>query len=128
MIKMNKISNRWLIPVIFTILLLSACDKYLGVEPKGKRLLKTVTDFELWLESDFLQSQIPTELNSLGDTGDNTSLSNPPVMNDWVYTWQEQFSNDPKSTPVFGATLYKAIIIITQSCQVLTMLREVQMS
>lgn len=106
---MNKISNRWLIPVIFTILLLSACDKYLGVEPKGKRLLKTVTDFELWLESDFLQSQIPTELNSLGDTGDKTSLSNPPIMNDWVYTWQEQFSNDPKSTPVFWSTLYKAI-------------------
>jgi len=106
---MNKISKKWLIPIIFTILLLSSCDKYLGVDPKGKRLLKTVTDFELWLESEFLQTQIPVALNDLGDTRDNKSLQNPPGINDWMYTWQEQFTNDPKSKPVLWADLYQAV-------------------
>ncbi len=106
---MNKISNKWLIPIIFTMLILSSCDKYLGVEPKGKRLLKTVTDFELWLESEFLQTMVPIALNYLADTRDNSSLTVPPGINDWMYTWQEQFTNDPKSKPTLWADLYQAV-------------------
>ena len=106
---MNKIRYKWLIMAVIVLLLQTSCDRYLDIQPKGYRLLSTIEDFELWLESDFLQTQVPSELNHLADTKDNNSLTSPPAMGDWLYTWKEQFSEDPKATPVLWAHLYKVI-------------------
>lgn len=106
---MNRNRYKWIIMAVIGLLLGHSCDKYLDIQPKGFRLLRTIEDFELWLESDFLQTQVPSELNYLADTKDNNSLSNPPAMSDWLFTWQEQFNEDPKATPMIWAHLYKAI-------------------
>lgn len=98
--------------IIFILLLFSvlSCDKYLSIEPKGVRLLSTIEDYNLWLESDVLQTQVPIELNYLGDTKDLTNLTNPPLMGmESLYTWQKQFSQEPKATPLLWAQLYKVI-------------------
>jgi len=107
---MNKNIHKWFILALLSVLVLTSCDKYLDVQPKGMRLLSTVTDFELWLESDFLQTQVPFHLNLLGDTKDNTTIKNPPVMGtDWIFSWQKQFSNELKATPAIWSDQYKAI-------------------
>ncbi len=107
---MNKIRYKWFLLAVIALLLQTSCDKYLNVQPKGFRLLNTLEDFELWLESEFLQSQVPIELDYLGDTRDNHLLANPPAMGrDWLYTWQPQVNEDPTATPVLWAHLYKVI-------------------
>lgn len=107
---MKKNKTILIIFVLITVLFQASCDKYLDIQPKGVRLLATVEDFELWLESDFLQTQVPSELSYLADLKDVTTITSPPRMGpDWVYTWQKQFSEDLQATPVFWAHLYKVI-------------------
>lgn len=106
---MNIIRYKWLLMAVIVLLLQPSCDKYLDIQPKGFRLLSTVEDFELWLESDFLQTQVPVELKYLADLRDNSSLTNPPSMGDWLYTWQEQFNEDLKASPILWSHLYKVI-------------------
>ena len=40
--------------LLLLCLLLSACNKFLEVAPKGKTTLNTVNDFDLWLGNQFL--------------------------------------------------------------------------
>ncbi|UMB59567.1 RagB/SusD family nutrient uptake outer membrane protein [Lutibacter sp. A80] len=99
-----------IILVIFSMFIQTSCEDYLGIEPKGVRLLSTVNDYELWLESDFLQTQVPFNLNYLSDTKDITSVTSEPSYGvQSLYTWQEQILEDPKASPLLWADLYKAI-------------------
>lgn len=93
-----------------SLLLLTSCDKFLDIEPKGVRLLETVEDYELWMNSEFLAASVPYELNLLADNMDMLNVHNPPRnTNDWVFTWQDQFSIDTKTPPVIWKDFYQAI-------------------
>ncbi|MCK0131888.1 RagB/SusD family nutrient uptake outer membrane protein [Flavobacteriaceae bacterium F08102] len=94
----------------FSIFIHTSCENYLDIEPKGVRLLSTVNDYELWLESDFLQTQVPFNLTYLSDTKDITNISNEPSFGTQsLYTWQKQISEDPQATPLLWAHLYKVV-------------------
>ncbi|TRZ42240.1 RagB/SusD family nutrient uptake outer membrane protein [Robertkochia solimangrovi] len=99
--------------IVFTIsfgLLLTSCDDYLDVEPKGVQLLQTVEDYDQWLNSTDLQTSLPNELNTLADNMDMADYTNPPSYDaERIYTWQSQFSEDPQATPVIWSDLYQNI-------------------
>jgi hypothetical protein len=100
-----------LITSILLNLVFISCDNYLDVEPKGVQLLKTVRDYDQWLNSnEALGLNIPEQLNLLADITDNRYVTNPPVYtSDRIYTWQPRFSDDLNASPVIWESLYKSI-------------------
>lgn len=74
----------------------SSCDKYLDIEPKGKQLLKTTNDFDLWLNSSVLTVETDNMyLNYMTDNIDIANITNPPTsLVELVYTWAPQFTTD----------------------------------
>jgi hypothetical protein len=83
-------------------LVFSGCDKYLDIEPKGKQLLKTTNDFDLWLNSNVLTVETDNMyLNYMTDNLDVVNITNPPTsLVELVYTWAPQFTTDV-STPTY---------------------------
>ncbi len=107
---MKKIIYQWFVPVLLTALVLVSCDKYLDLQPKGVQLLETTTDYDLWLNTSDLENSMSREINLLADNVDNLYISNPLTSgDDRVYTWQSQFSEDVKATPLIWARHYKCI-------------------
>lgn len=96
--------------VLLPVLLLTSCDKYLDVQPKGKRLLKTVNDYDLWLNNtSSLAYSIPNELIQLDDNLDNAQITVPLTGTNLIYTWQQQYAVDPALTPAMWKDLYETI-------------------
>ena len=107
---MKKIIYKWFVPALLFALVLVSCDKYLDVKPKGVQVLTTVTDYDQWLNSFGIEASLPGEINRLADNVDNSSVSNPPITTDErVYTWQPQFSEELRVSPVIWSNQYKAI-------------------
>lgn len=93
---MNRYKYTWLFVLLLSAVTAGSCKKYLGIEPKGVQLLKTVDDFDLWLNADLLSSGLPNEINLLADNFDMPSVELPlETVSDRAYTWQPQFSEDP---------------------------------
>src|ERR1700761_2468041 len=91
-------------------LVATSCNKYLDIQPKGKTLLLTVTDYDQWLSSTDVEASEPVELNQFGDNQDNITLTNPPTGTSVLaYLWYPQFSPDPTSSPVIWGPHYKSI-------------------
>lgn len=83
--------------LLLCCLIFSGCDKYLGIEPKGRQLLKTTGDFDLWLNSARLTSENASEniTNLMTDNIDIANIGNPPAtLAELVYTWAPQFTTD----------------------------------
>lgn len=101
------------ISFLFCGLVLTGCDKYLDVQPKGKTLLTTVTNYDQWLNDPSLAlgySQPTCTANYLGDNADLPSVSNPPTTpGELVYTWAQQFSSDLSTSPLFWGEHYTKI-------------------
>ena len=107
---MKKYIHQWFAVSLLSVFALVSCDKYLNVQPKGVRLLKTVNDYDLWLNNNFIASSVPNELYLLGDNVDNPNIINPPTaLNDRVYIWRQQFSDELTAEPAIWKDLYKAI-------------------
>jgi len=93
-------------------LVLSSCDKYLDIEPKGKQLLKTTDDYDLWLNSTTLTSETNADnlLNYMTDNIDLPTIGNPPTtLVELVYTWAPQFTTDVTSTTYLWGEHYQRI-------------------
>jgi len=93
-------------------LLLSGCDKYLEIEPKGKQLLKTTNDFDLWLNNSLLTSETFTinPTNYMTDNVDLLNVNNPPSTTvELMYTWAPQFTTDISTEAYLWADHYKRI-------------------
>src|SRR5690606_28611791 len=91
-LKIWKGTVQRIVLVFLSSLIWVSCDRFLDIEPKGVRILETVEDYDLWLNSDFLAASVPYELNLLTDHVDNVNLHNPPQNStEWIYTWEEQF-------------------------------------
>ncbi len=89
--------------LLLCCLAFSGCDKYLDVEPKGKQLLKTTSDFDLWLNSYVLTTETDASnlLNSMTDNIDLPTINTPPItLGELVYTWAPQFTADV-TTPTY---------------------------
>lgn len=107
----RTIQNKWLLVPALLICLCTSCDKYLDVQPKGKRLLKTAGDYDLWLNNtSSLAYAIPNELNLLDDIMDVYNIKTPVSgTNDWIYTWSQQYATDPGTAPVIWKDFYETI-------------------
>lgn len=91
-------------------LLLSGCDRYLDITPKGKRLLTTIDDYDQWLNSESLLMGTNPLLIYLGDNVDVVNAANTPQSQaELVYTWSDQFSTDLNAPPVFWGEHYAKI-------------------
>lgn len=103
--------NRYIIVLIAVFYLsLIACNKFLDVEPKGFTLLKTVSDYDQWLNDDIgALETVPQDLNILADNVDKPSVSVPPGGKDLVYSWALQFSSDLNTAPNFWGQHYANI-------------------
>ena len=88
--------------------LLSSCDKYLDVKPKGKRLLETTADFDTWLNNSYsIANGIPNELNQLDDNLDIYNIKVPATtVNDWIYIWRKQYADESTPPPVIWKDFY----------------------
>jgi len=89
----------------------SGCDKYLDVEPKGKQLLKTTNDFDLWLNASTFTSELTTPyLDFMTDNMDYLSVNTPPIaLADFVYTWAPQFTSDVSAPAYLWVDHYQRI-------------------
>nr|WP_121273636.1 RagB/SusD family nutrient uptake outer membrane protein [Pedobacter schmidteae] len=97
--------------LLICCMVFSGCDKYLDVEPKGKQLLKTTNDFDLWLNSIALTSETESNiLNYMTDNVDFVTVGNPPItLGDLIYTWAPQFTTDVTSFTYLWGEHYKRI-------------------
>jgi hypothetical protein len=113
LIVMKKNYQYKIVQLIICCLLLSGCDKYLDITPKGRRLLSTVEDFDLWLNNAALYSspgQPRNALNYLGDNVDIAGVTTPAVtVTDLVYTWAPQFHLNQSEPPIFWGEHYAKI-------------------
>lgn len=88
----------------------SSCNKYLDVAPKGKVLLKTVNDYDLWLNSRLLTTSADQNMNLLTDEADIMAINPQSTFsNDLVYLWRAQYTPDPNTSPVFWGRHYANI-------------------
>ncbi|QPH40930.1 RagB/SusD family nutrient uptake outer membrane protein [Pedobacter endophyticus] len=107
---MKKI--KYITQLLLCCLVLSSCDKYLDVEPKGKQLLKTTNDFDLWLNNQVLTSETSADniMNYMTDNIDLQNVNTPPTtLSELIYTWAPQFTTDITSTTYLWGEHYKRI-------------------
>jgi hypothetical protein len=102
-----------IVQLIVCCLLLTGCDKYLDITPKGKRLLSTVADYDQWLNDETLYlglAQPSNLVNYYGDNVDAVTVANPPVTQaELVYTWAPQPVLDLNLPPLFWGEHYAKI-------------------
>jgi hypothetical protein len=107
---MKKYILSWNIIPLLAVCLLTACNKYLDLEPRGVKLLETTTDYDQWLNNTTLATSIPNDLNLLADNVDNPTI--PAALTsvgDFEYTWQPQFSVDVNAAPPIWGRFYSNI-------------------
>ncbi|WP_316791372.1 RagB/SusD family nutrient uptake outer membrane protein [Pedobacter frigoris] len=99
------------VQLLFCCMVFSGCDKYLDVEPKGKQLLKTTNDFDLWLNASIFTTEMSSPyLDYMTDNMDYLSVNTPPInLADFVYTWAPQFTNDVAAPAYLWADHYQRI-------------------
>ncbi|MFD2582427.1 RagB/SusD family nutrient uptake outer membrane protein [Pedobacter vanadiisoli] len=104
--------NKYIYSVLVLVVLLTSCDKYLDVTPKGVRLLQTIGDYDSWLNNVEVEYSTPPLLNQFDDHKDlpniSTSLSS---TNEKMYVWQPQFVETVPGTAVLWANYYKTIYL-----------------
>jgi hypothetical protein len=99
--------------LILCCLLVSSCEKYLDITPKGKRLLSTVADYDQWLNDETLSYGLQPStgvFNYFGDNVDVVNIPTPPTLfHELMYTWAPQFSFDINAAPMFWGEHYGRI-------------------
>ena len=92
---MNSNIYRGILPMLILAFMLGSCKKYLSIEPKGVQLLKTVQDYNLWLNDLEITGNLPEQINLLADDIDLANVDLPlDAVNERVFTWQPQFAED----------------------------------
>ncbi|SMD10278.1 RagB/SusD family nutrient uptake outer membrane protein [Pedobacter nyackensis] len=107
----QNIHHRLTVMALFGLLLMS-CNKYLDVTPKGVQMLRTVRDYDLWLNNTELETSFPSDLNLLSDQNDKPVISTALTSTeDRVYTWQAQFIVEAPGNAALWQNYYKAIYL-----------------
>lgn len=100
--------------ILFAVCMLTACNKYLDVAPRGYTLLNTTDDYNQWLDQRSLMGGVNdiSGLNSLADNVDQlTVLKGSTSPGDLVYTWAPQFNLDVTLRPPFWSDHYSNIYL-----------------
>lgn len=109
---MNRYKNKSVL-LLLCCMVFTACDKYLDVTPKGKRLLTTVADYDQWMNDESLVYGIGAPYGTIHFLNDNVDVPNitkPPTLGaELIYTWAPQFSTDINVTPAFWGEHYAKI-------------------
>lgn len=109
MIKPSTYIRMLLLPLLAAAMLAS-CNKYLDIKPKGKRLLESVNDYDLWMNSTDIAMSVLSDINNLGDNVDMANVVLPTTnASTLMYLWADQYSTDPKTLPTLWGQLYKNI-------------------
>jgi len=104
--------NKYIYSVLVLVFLLTSCDKYLDVKPKGVYLLQTIRDYNDWLNSSDLEYTIPPLLNQFDDHKDLPNISTTLSSTDEkMFVWQPQFVETIPGTAVLWANYYKTIYL-----------------
>ncbi|PWS30371.1 RagB/SusD family nutrient uptake outer membrane protein [Pedobacter paludis] len=92
-------------------MVLSSCDKYLDITPKGKQLLKTTNDYDLWLNgATFTTEMTQSIMNYMTDNIDLATVGTPPTtLANLIYTWAPQFTSDVSSVTYLWGDHYARI-------------------
>lgn len=102
-----------LLSLILGCSVFAGCDKYLDIQPKGKTLLSTVTDYDQWLNDPSLFNGFGAPFgytNFMTDNVDFVNASTPPTTtSELLYTWSLQFTLDVVSAPIFWGEHYANI-------------------
>lgn len=98
---------------LMLIVLVSGCDKYLGIQPKGKMIPTTVADFRLLLDDDNLLNSSP----ALGElSSDNITISDAAFrqignyFERSAYTWAKDYFT-PQDQPIDWNTPYEQVYV-----------------
>ncbi|WP_310078661.1 RagB/SusD family nutrient uptake outer membrane protein [Sphingobacterium sp. 2149] len=101
------------IAILVLLLTLYGCDKYLDIQPKGRTLLTTVTDYEQWLNDPSLAVGFgaPSGYTMLfSDLVDVVNIPTPATSPaHLMYLWERQFSSDLNSAPLLWGEHYAKI-------------------
>ncbi len=90
---------------------LISCEKYLDITPKGKQLLKTTNDYDLWLNGGTFTSEMTQSvMNYMTDNIDLATVGTPPTtLAELIYTWAPQFTADVSSVTYLWGDHYARI-------------------
>lgn len=102
---------KWTLLTFLSMLMLTSCDPYLDVKPKGKRLLETTVDYDLWLDNNnAIAYAIPNGILQLQDNVDMVSIKTPQTyLDEYIYTWRQQYSDIPTDAPPIWKEFYETI-------------------
>jgi hypothetical protein len=107
---MKKTLQIGLASMMLVLLAITGCNKFLDIQPKGKQLLKTVNDYDLWLNSPNLTyiSDI-SSLNFFTDYTDRPTIVPTSIASsDLIFKWAPQFG-DATTVPPMWSTFYNSI-------------------
>lgn len=94
-------------------LVITGCDKYLDITPKGKRLLATTDDYDQWMNNPALVlglSGTQDIVVYLADNVDVVGITTPPTSAaELVYTWSPQYAFDITTPPLIWGDHYSRI-------------------
>ena len=111
-LKINKSRSGKLFVLLTVLITMASCNKYLDVQPKGVKLLESVTDYDQWLNNYALEASLPRELNLLSDLNDNMFISNPPLDVDGrIYIWEKQFNESVTGIAPIWSNYYQSIYL-----------------
>lgn len=101
--KRNKYTTT-LLMLTLGLFIFSSCDDYLDIAPKGQRLLETVDDYNLWLNTRMLQTSGMFEVIYLSDHRDMPEITDVwDAVSELTYNWQPQLSDEPHTnSPIWG--------------------------
>ncbi|WEK19936.1 MAG: RagB/SusD family nutrient uptake outer membrane protein [Candidatus Pedobacter colombiensis] len=102
-----------------SLILFTSCGKFLEVEPRGRVLLKTFTDFDLLLNSQSLTSSAEQLLNVMTDDADDAAVNPTKIDTKTLsYLWANQLNPTINERPlVWGfhyANIYAYNAVINQ--------------
>ena len=105
-----KVLHQYMALLITCVLLCTGCEKYLDVQPKGKQLLVTASDYDQWLNSENLTYEtnafVTVRFTDLYDVYPFNLMSSSAA--DLEYRWAPQF-NDAATTPDIWSGFYASI-------------------
>lgn len=99
--------------LIVLLLALGSCDRYLDIQPKGKTLLTTVTDYDQWMNDPSLADGFGAPYGAttlFTDLVDFVNIPTPAVSSGHLmYVWAPQFTNDLSTPPELWGEHYAKI-------------------
>ncbi|RKD90830.1 RagB/SusD family nutrient uptake outer membrane protein [Mangrovibacterium diazotrophicum] len=105
---MKKNKYMAIVPAVFLVFLLSSCDKYLDIEPKGQQLLETVEDYDLWLDNETLHFSGIIELSYFADHRDYYDIDDDiNTIYERAYVWADQLTDNTNSSPIWSEAYSK---------------------